>query len=91
MITNEDITELFKRINALHRELITSKHKTSVEVLSLIDNVGERLASHFTGRGFKVFYRLPDSNEQVISIDVNLNAKKEYEKEKENGINPDFL
>ena len=51
--------------------------KQSLDIIRVLDTLGDRLTSHYTVNGFKTWYKLTTG--QLISLNVNMSAEKEYE------------
>ncbi len=78
MINDYDIIELQQAIDKFYKLLAeTETRKNSSDIIKVLDGLGERLAAHFTASGIKAYYQL--SPTQIISVDINMSAEKEYD------------
>lgn len=79
MITNEDLAKLLEYLEKVKNEITSiQQRKTTTDIFGIINNLGDRLASHYTFNGFSAFYRLPNTGGQIIKISVDMDAEKEY-------------
>lgn len=79
IIKDEDVVKLYNDIMSFCDKVKKDMQSctSATDLLSGLNVPGERIASHYTGDGFKAWYRC--ENGQIMSVTVNLNAEKEYE------------
>jgi len=80
-MTDADIVELQlaidKFLKAFQEEQENLRERRqSLDIIRVLNPLGDRLTSQYTRDGFKVWYKL--STGQLISLNVNMSAEKEY-------------
>ena len=80
-MTDADIVELQlaidKFLKAFQEEQENPRERRqSLDIIRVLNPLGDRLTSQYTRDGFKVWYKL--STGQLISLNVNMSAEKEY-------------